>query len=595
MKLFLDIIKEYETNYFSFFPELALIEHRPDARLDCFSDFSLKGISQWEQEEDRFMQALNKINIADLTTQEKITYQLLKTHLEAKAASRICKTYLWDVNPLDGWHVLLTNTAELQPVESHEQQTYALTRWNNFPEVVETQINNLREGYKQGFTAPKPVVERVIEQFKLMMTENIEDSPFYSMANRSNNKVFNEKITTIIKSVINPALQKFNNFLQQEYLPIARTDIGVSDLPPGKEAYQVKIKQESTLNISPQEIHELGLKYIEKLKKEAEDIGAKINIKGNMSEIFQTIMNNPANRFSTEQEILDYNLSALKRVKEKVGEWFDIMPKSEGIIRPYPLYRAKTGSPGEYQSPSKDGKEPGIFFINTYEPEKINRIDQESTLFHELIPGHHFQIALEVENEKAISLNQYLWNSGYGEGWALYAERLADEMGLFIDDISRLGLLSNEALRAARLVVDTGIHAMNWSREKAIAYIKEHTALSDDLIAAEVDRYIILPGQATSYMLGKLEIERLRDLAKDTLKEHFDIRKFHNQILINGAVTLPMLTTNIERWLGEEKKNLLKPLESKTSLGNRYAFLNTKKDIENPSEEKSMTTSLANI
>ncbi|WP_242604490.1 DUF885 domain-containing protein [Legionella gresilensis] len=599
MTLFSTLITEYETNYFRHFPEQALLNYRSDAKLDSFCDFSLTGILQWEQEEERVLLALNQIDVSQLNDEEQVSYSLLKEHLEAKKDSRICKTYLWDVNPLDGWHVLMTDVADLQPVETEDHQTKALNRWCNFSEVVKAQIANLQKGASQGFTAPKPAVERVINQINLIITEEIEKSPFYSMAERSNNEAFKEKIKGLIYSVINPSLKQFNDFLQNEYLPMARTEIGISALPPGERAYQVKVKQEATLDIGFQQIHELGLNYMEKLEKETKDIGSKIGKYGTMFEIFQAVMNDPKNTFSTEQEILDYNLSALNRVKEKVSAWFDMMPKSEGVIRPYPLYKAQTGAPGEYRSPSKDGKEPGVFYINTYEPNKINRIDQESTLFHELIPGHHFQMALQVEDEKIPELNQYLWNSGYGEGWALYVERLADEMGLFIDDISRLGLLSNEALRAARLVVDTGIHVMNWTREEAISYLKKHTTLSDVLIGAEVDRYIMLPGQATSYMLGKFEIERLRDLAKEQLKEAFNIREFHNQVLKNGVVTLPMLKSQIECWITEEKKHLTQQAkdsptnENKTGhANNRYLFLgNPNPIIKENCEDKLHSTS----
>ncbi|STX55590.1 secreted protein [Legionella beliardensis] len=599
MTLFSTLIKEYEANYFRHFPEQALLNYRADAVLDSFCDFSLTGILQWEQEEERVLLALNQIDVNQLNNEEQVTYSLLKENLAAKKDSRICKTYLWDVNPLDGWHVLMTDVAELQPVETEDHQTNALNRWRNFSEVVKTQIANLQEGVRQGFTAPKPAVKRVINQVKLIITEEIEKSPFYSMADRSNNEAFKRKIKGLIYLVINPALQQFNNFLRNEYLPIARTEIGISALPPGEKAYQVKVKQEATLDISFQQIHELGLNYMEKLEKEAKDIGSRIGKYGTMFEIFQAVINDPKNTFSTEQEILDYNLSALNRVKEKVSAWFDMMPKSEGVIRPYPLYKAQTGAPGEYRPPSKDGKEPGVFYINTYEPNKINRIDQESTLFHELIPGHHFQMALQVEDKRMPELNQYLWNSGYGEGWALYVERLADEMGLFIDDISRLGLLANEALRAARLVVDTGIHVMHWTREVAILYIKQHTTLSDVLIGAEVDRYIMLPGQATSYMLGKFEIEKLRDLAKEQLKEAFNIREFHNQVLKNGVVTLPMLKDQIECWITEEKKHLTQQSkepptnQNKTNhIDNRYLFLaNTNPIIKENCEDKLYTTS----
>ena len=292
---------------------------------------------------------------------------------------------------------------------------------------------------------------------------------------------------------------------------------------------------------------------MDKLAKEVGVIGLRKYKTQDMAEVFRLAKNESTHYFSTEQDILDYNMLALSRAKAKASDWFDLMPKTPGIVKPYPLHRAKTGASGEYHPPSEDGKEPGVFYINTYEPQQRSRIDQEATLFHELIPGHHFQIALQYEDGAIPRLNRYLWNSGYGEGWALYVERLADEMGIYDDDISRLGMLSNESLRASRLVVDTGIHVMHWNRQQAIDYLTQHTALSENIIEGEVDRYIMLPGQATSYMLGKLEIENLRQLAQEKLGNRFDIRQFHNQVLKNGVVTLPMLRMQIENWLVEQE------------------------------------------
>ena len=323
-------------------------------------------------------------------------------------------------------------------------------------------------------------------------------------------------------------------------------------MPSGIECYQAKIQQETTLAASPQAIHDLGLRTMQDLSKEVGEIGAIKYGTEDMANIFQQAKQESENYFSSEQAILDYNFAALDRVQAKVADWFMTLPTTPGTIRPYPDYRAKTGASGEYYPPNDAGTEPGIFYINTYDPKSRSRIDQEATLFHELIPGHHFQIALHYENTNLPTLTRYLFNAGFGEGWALYVERLADEMGLYQDDISRLGMLSNEALRSARLVVDTGIHSFDWSREQAVDYLKKHTALSESIIEGEVDRYIMMPGQATAYMLGKTEIVRLRGLAQEQLGTRFDIRQFHDQVLKNGAVTLPMLQTQIERWLKEQ-------------------------------------------
>ena len=310
------------------------------------------------------------------------------------------------------------------------------------------------------------------------------------------------------------------------------------------------------MDLTPSEIHAIGLQAIQNISDEVAEIGLKKYGIKDMAAVFDRAKNESMNYFATEQDILNYNFAALERVKVKVSDWFDIMPKTEGTIKAYPAHRAKTGASGEYHPPNEEGTEPGVFYINTYEPTKKSRIDQEATLFHELIPGHHFQIALVYENKTLPTLNRYLFNAGFGEGWALYVERLADEMELYQDDISRLGMLSNESLRASRLVVDTGIHAFHWSREQAVEYLKQHTALSENIIEGEVDRYIMMPGQATAYLLGKNEIQRLRQLAKKELDAHFDIRQFHNEILKNGVVSLSILNTQIEAWI-EKQKNII--------------------------------------
>ncbi|CEG61579.1 conserved protein of unknown function [Legionella micdadei] len=549
---FYKIAADYEKSLFDYSPELGLFWGKSDVAQDRFTDYSIEATEKWQQQEDHFLNALSQLDEAALKkTPVYSTYLLLKETLENKKASRICKEELWDVNPAWGWHVKMAIVAEKQPIGTIENRRLALKRWQTFDRVVDDQITNLKKGLALRYSAPKPAIERVLAQLKIMLNSGVEESPFFNFAKQDNNPVFKQEIASIIGTVINPSLIKYINYLENEYLPLARKVLGVSALPAGAQCYQAKIKQETTLSKSPEEIHQLGLQYIQKLSQEIGDIGLKQYGTSDITHVFQQAQLDPENYFSSEKELLDYNFAALERAKSKLANWFDTVPKTEGTIKPYPEYRAKTGASGEYHPPSEDGTEPGIFYINTFEPQKRNRIDQEATLFHELIPGHHFQIALTYENKSLPSLNKYLWNSGYGEGWALYVERLADEMGLYQDDISRLGMLSNEILRAARLVVDTGLHTMGWSREKAIQFLVDHTSLSKNIIEAEVDRYIMLPGQATAYMLGKAEIEDLRALAKKQLKDRFDIREFHNQVLQNGSLSLPVLRVVIENWLRE--------------------------------------------
>ena len=541
---------DYEKSLFDYSPELGIFWGRAGVALDRFTDYSLTATMAWQAQEEQFLIALNALDEQELKhTSQYATYLLFKETLENKKASRLCKEELWSVDPTFGWHNKLAIVAEKQPVGTTEYRQLALSRWRSFASVVDTQIVNLKTGLSLGYSAPKPAVIRVLTQLKLMTGARVEESPFFVFAKRDSDELFKEQIRELILQEINPALKKYQDYLENEYLLAARSEVGVWAIPEGEQCYQNKIREYTTLEISPQEIHQLGLAKMEKLTEEIADIGMKKYGTKDMATIFQRAQEESLHAFSTEQDLLDYNFAALNRAKAKVKDWFDLMPKAEGTIKPFPLHRAKTGASGEYHPPSEDGKEPGVFFINTFEAEKRSRIDKEATLFHELVPGHHFQIALVYEDKAIPHLNRYLWNSGFGEGWALYAERLADEMGLYCDDISRLGMLSNEALRAARLVVDTGMHALHWRREQAIDYLVQHTALDPNLIEGEVDRYLMMPGQATSYMLGKTMIEDLREMAKKRLGSAFDIRQFHNQVLKNGVVSLTMLRQQIKNWL----------------------------------------------
>ena len=550
LEAFSAIANVYETALFEYQPELGIFWGKSDVALDRFMDSSIEGYQHWWQQEDDFLTALTELDMKSFqNSSQYVTYQLLKETLAANQASRICREELWDVNPASGWYSNLAMIAEKQPVGTPAYRQQALTRWRTFGKVADDQINNLKLGLQLGYTAPKPAVKRVLMQLSIILNTPIEESPYFAFALRDDDPVFSGQIKDLVKTVIHPAIQKYADYLEKEYLPLAREEIGVWAIPSSAACYQAKIKQETTLSVTPKEIHELGLKTMLDLSKEVGDIGFKKYASRDMAYIFQRAKDESQNYFSSEQDILDYNFAALQRVQELLPKWFGKRPQTEGTIRPYPEYRAKTGASGEYYPPNDAGTEPGIFYINTFDPKNRGRIDQEATLFHELIPGHHFQIALHYENHSLPTVSRYLFNSGFGEGWALYAERLADEMGLYLDDISRLGMLSNEALRSARLVVDTGIHAFHWSREQAVDYLKQHTALSENIIEGEVDRYIMLPGQATAYMLGKRTIVDLRNEAKNQLGGHFDIRDFHDQVLKNGAISLSMLQEQIKEWL----------------------------------------------
>ncbi len=551
---FTELANAYEQSLFDHFPELSLYWGRPKPVLDRFTNPSLSALKKWHTQENHFLTDLQELDTEAMQQSSQYpTYLLLKETLLNNQASRICHEELWDVNPVTGWHNTLAFVATQQPVGTAQLRALALQRWKSFDRYVDEQIDNLNYGLTEGFSAPKSAVRQVIAQLQLLIDGPAIQSPFFDFARRDDNEVFKQEVEVLVAHTINPALKKYQQFLQKQYLPKARQAIGVYFLPQGVECYQAKLRQENSLDKSPTEIHQIGKNALAKLAVEIKAIGIKLYQTDSIPAIFSEANQQSQGYFATDVDLMLYNLDALARVQKELPKWFSDVPETPGIIKPYPLHRAKTGASGEYQPPSKNGLEPGIFFINTFEAEKRSRVDLEATLFHELIPGHHFQFALLNENKALPSVNSYLNSTAFVEGWALYVERLADEMGVYRDEVSRLGMLSNESLRAARLVVDTGIHAFYWTRQQAIDYLQKHTALSQSIIEGEVDRYTMLPGQATAYLLGKNEIQKLRKQAENFLEDDFDIRQFHYQVLKNGLVSLPILQQSITDWLATTK------------------------------------------
>jgi uncharacterized protein (DUF885 family) len=304
--------------------------------------------------------------------------------------------------------------------------------------------------------------------------------------------------------------------------------------------------------VPPNDVHALGLRMIDSLNAEMQTIAERSFQTSDVPKLLQQLRTDPKYLFKSRAELIAYSQAALARAKAAAPTWFGLLPKADVVIEPYPKFREKSG-PNEYNPPAEDGSRPGIFFISAYQAEKKSRSGPEAVAFHETIPGHHLQGAIALERKEIHPIGRYISNSGYTEGWALYSELLADEMGLYSSDLDRLGMLSEQAWRASRLVVDPGMHALGWDRQRAIDYMLGHTTAAPDEAAAEIDRYIIWPGQATAYMIGMLEISRMRDEAQQAMRSKFDIKAFHDRVLEDGAVPLTFLREKIARWTGAAK------------------------------------------
>ncbi|HEX9814380.1 MAG TPA: DUF885 domain-containing protein [Myxococcota bacterium] len=533
-------------------PEMGTYYSIPGARHDRLTDNSLEALAAWQQREDAWLAELEQIGMpTEIGSRDWVTYGILREALAASIGMRVCRGELWSVSSATGWHSGLPSVFEIQPVDTPELQRQALDRLSSLATHVDTEIRNLREGLEAGYSAPRSNVPAVIEESRALLAES---SPLLSPATRADDPAFAARLRETFDRKVVPAVQRYAAFLEDTYLEQARESIAVSGNPDGERCYPAAVRYFATTAPTAAEIHALGVAQIAAIRAEMQQI-IDADFEGETIESLMARLNtDPKFTFRTRQGVLDYSLAALGAARERMSEAFGRLPMAEVEIKPYPAYREGSGT-GEYHSSSEDGTRPGIYYIAVVNPEGRSIAGQLSVLYHETYPGHHLQGAIALElGDRVHPLARYLYNSGFGEGWGLYSERLADELGLYAGPLDRIGMLSDQAARAARLVVDSGMHTMDWTREQAVEYMLANTAWVPDDIESEIDRYIAWPGQANAYMLGMLEIRRLRDLAEASLGERFDLRAFHDRLLENGSITLPMLEDSIEAWIIAESK-----------------------------------------
>lgn len=542
----------YVTSFLDAFPYQAVVLGARERHPSILGDHSLPALKKWEAKEDELLASLKAINVKDIEgLPEENTYKFLQHLLESSIGYRVCRMELWNVSPTyTGWQADLPVAAGMQNTETPADQQNAIARWSQVSQYLDDEISNLKEGMRLGYTAPKGNVQSVINQVNAMLAAPIDDSPFVQMAKAGAAASFKKSLEDQERASIRPAITRYRDFLVKTYLPAAREAIGVNANPNGAACYAAAVKYHATVDMSAQQIHDLGKAQMEKIWAEMKEIGQRSFGVDDPAALLKLVKTDPKYRFKSRDELIKTAESAVARAKDALPKWFGMLPMAPVIVEPYPAFLEKTAPGGQAVPPSAAGK-PGKYLINAYKATDQSRAGLESTAFHEAYPGHHLQIALALESEGLHPISRYFYVSGYSEGWGLYSERLADEMGLYSSDVDRLGLLSNEALRAARLVVDSGMHMLGWTRQQAIDYVLGHTTETQASAEAEIDRYIAVPGQATAYMIGNLEIRKLRDEAKQKLGGKFDIKEFHDVVLENGSVPLWVLRGNVERWVAD--------------------------------------------
>ena len=478
-------------------------------------------------------------------------------HLNFKNFEYFPIDQMWSINLTFGQ---LASGAGAQPFETVKDYTNWLSRVDGYLEWLKNTEVNMRKGAAEGFVLPKSLIKKVIPQLNEMTNPNINKHLFYAPINAlpddfsdEDKKMLIENYTLMIKENIIPTYKSLHDYMADDYLNAGRTSSGISEIPNGEEYYKHQIKLYTTTTMTADEIHELGLKEVARILSEMEKIKSEIGFKGNLKDFFNDVRSNPKLMpFKTPAEVIA-NFNAIhETMKPQLEKLFDKKPKTPFEVRQTEAFRENSAS-AEYNPGSLDGTRPGIFYTPIPDATKYNVYSDESLFLHEAIPGHHYQISLTQENTELSDFRKTLWYSGYGEGWALYSESLGKELGLYTDPYQYFGMLGAEMHRAIRLVVDTGLHAKGWSREKAIQYSLDNEAESEAGIISEIERYMANPGQALSYKIGQLKIQELRKKAKSALGESFDIRQFHNQVLETGCVPLALLEAKIDTWILNNK------------------------------------------
>ena len=519
-------------------------------RHDQLFDNSLDALVQWQVKEDQWLEELDAIGEPkEIGSRDWVTYGIVYESLAASRNARVCRKELWETSTTTAWYTGLPFIFDIQPLDSANLKRQALNRLEQVGHFIDKEIENLTLGLSQGYSSPRITVEAVPSEVRMLLEPN---SPFLLMGERAKDEEFNNQVKNIFDNEITPAIRRYANFIENTYLKQARDQISITFNPNGSKCYPALVRSFATIQPSDSEIHGLGLQQIALIRSEM-SILLYEHFNGESIESFLRRINTDKEfTFRSEKEVVQYSRDALEAARQKMDQVFALKPTADVLVKPYPEYAAS--GVGEYHSSSEDGTRPGIFYIAVKDPEKRSRASQLSTLYHETYPGHHMQgaIALELGN-KVHPLVRYTYNAGYSEGWALYSERLAEELDLYKTPLDLMGMLSDQAARAARLVVDSGIHSKGWTRQQAVDYMLNNTGWAEVDIQNDINRYISWPAQANAYMLGMLEFRELRTMAESELGNQFDIRQFHDRLLENGSMTLPMMRKAIISWISDEK------------------------------------------
>ena len=513
------------------------------------------------------LDGLKTIDRAKLNDTDKIAYDVYKQSqidaLKGLSKEIMDLTVVRPLNHFFGFHTFYPTFASGQgaaPFKTVQDYENNLKRHKEFIVLMDASIGRFRQGMASGVFETKMTIRNVIDQLNTQLAQKTEESPYYGPVLKfpadfsdADKARLTAEYRDIIVNGLYPANARLRDFLRDSYLPLAREQVGLSAMKGGEGLYQYLIEQTTTLPLKADDIHNLGLSEVARIKSGMETIKNEVRFKGTLAEFFEHLRSDPKFKMSSRDALTQGYYDIGKKVDATISTQFKYLPKAPLEIKPYEEFREKYEAGGSYQSGTPDGSRPGTFYFNAYDLPSRTTPGMTTLYLHEGAPGHHFQISIAQENEKLPAFMRFGGNTAYVEGWALYSETLGYEMGLFKDPYQRFGTLSDEMLRAMRLVVDTGIHSKGWTREQAIDYMLANSDMGKTDATAEVERYIAIPSQALAYKIGAITILRLKDKAKKELGKKFDVREFHNQVLNTGALPLTVLEKKIDAWIAASK------------------------------------------
>jgi len=513
------------------------------------------------------LEALKSIDRSQLNATDKIAYDVFKQNqtdaLKGLSKEIMDLTVVRPLNHFFGFHTFYPTFASGQgaaPFKTVQDYDNNLKRHKEFIVLMDRSIDRFRQGMASGVFETKMTITNVVDQLNTQLAQKTEDSPYYGPVLKfpegfsdADKARLTAEYRDIIENGLYPANARLRDFLRDSYLPLAREQVGLSAMKGGEGLYQYMIEQTTTLPLKADEVHNLGLSEVARITSGMEAIRKEVGFKGTLPEFFEHLRSDPKFKLGSREALTQGYYDIGKIVDAKISTQFKYLPKAPLEIKPYEEFREKYEAGGSYQSGTPDGSRPGTFYFNAYDLPSRTTPGMTTLYLHEGAPGHHFQISIAQENEKLPAFMRFGGNTAYVEGWALYSETLGYDMGLFKDPYQRFGTLSDEMLRAMRLVVDTGLHSKGWTREQAIDYMLANSDMGKTDATAEVERYIAIPTQALAYKIGALTIMRLKDKAKTQLGKKFDVREFHNQVLNTGALPLTVLEKKIDDWIAASK------------------------------------------